>query len=68
MTNLIQSIHLWARLSLSTLIASAVIPTVITNAFYLPYHLLPQPGSEKMSAESEVVAPLSRVAEKTKSA
>jgi len=25
-------------------IASAVIPTVIANAFYLPHHLLPEPA------------------------
>src|ERR1019366_6732076 len=48
----------------AAVIASAVIPTMIANAFYLPRHLLPQPGSEKMSTENEVVAPLSRVARK----
>src|SRR3984957_1154993 len=44
----------------ATLIASAVIPTVIANAFYLPRHLLPQslPGpnetpSGQMRAEAE---------------
>lgn len=32
----------------ATVIASAVIPTVIANAFYLPRHLLPQTESEKL--------------------
>jgi hypothetical protein len=50
----------------ATVIASAVIPTVIANAFYLPRHLLPQPGSEKISADNEIVAPHSRVPGKTK--
>lgn len=45
----------------ATVIASAVIPTVIANAFYLPRHLLPQPGSEKVSSEPEAVAPLRQV-------
>jgi Kef-type K+ transport system membrane component KefB len=31
----------------AAVIASAVIPTVIANALYLPHHLVPQPGSEK---------------------
>ncbi|MBV8421654.1 MAG: cation:proton antiporter [Hyphomicrobiales bacterium] len=30
----------------AAVIASAVIPTVIANAFYLPRHLLPEPGPE----------------------
>jgi hypothetical protein len=30
-------------------IASAVIPTVIANAFYLPRHLLPKAGLEQAS-------------------
>ncbi len=28
----------------AAVIGSAVIPTVIANAFYLPHHLLPKPG------------------------
>src|SRR5947209_3067973 len=31
----------------AAVIGSAVIPTVIANAYYLPHHLVPQPGSEK---------------------
>jgi hypothetical protein len=31
----------------ATVIASAVIPTVIANAFYLPRHLLPSSNSEE---------------------
>jgi glutathione-regulated potassium-efflux system ancillary protein KefC len=31
----------------ATVIASAVIPTLIANAFYLPRHLLPESPSEK---------------------
>jgi glutathione-regulated potassium-efflux system ancillary protein KefC len=37
----------------AAVIASAVIPTVIANAFYLPRHLLPEPGPEtKKDAEA----------------
>ena len=38
----------------ATVIASAVIPTVIANAFYLPRHLLPSPGSEEAKIETPV--------------
>jgi Kef-type K+ transport system membrane component KefB len=48
----------------ATVIASAVIPTVIANAFYLPRHLLPQPELEKGSSEHEVIAPLRAVSSK----
>jgi Kef-type K+ transport system membrane component KefB len=34
----------------ATVIASAVIPTVIANAFYLPRHLLPEPAVDKIPA------------------
>src|SRR5258708_36659357 len=33
----------------AAVIASAVIPTVIANAFYLPHHLLPAAGPEQAS-------------------
>jgi glutathione-regulated potassium-efflux system ancillary protein KefC len=34
----------------ATVIGSAVIPTLIANAFYLPKHLLPKPDGEAMDA------------------
>jgi len=34
-------------------IASAVVPTMIANAFYLPHHLLPKPGSVSVPAAQE---------------
>ena len=37
-------------------IGSAVIPTVIANAFYLPRHLLPQPEREDMAGPQQVPA------------
>jgi Kef-type K+ transport system membrane component KefB len=30
----------------AAVIGSAVVPTLIANAFYLPHHLLPEPGTE----------------------
>ena len=33
----------------AAVIGSAVIPTVIANAFYLPRHLIPQPEAEPVS-------------------
>jgi Kef-type K+ transport system membrane component KefB len=45
----------------AAVIASAVIPTVIANAFYLPHHLVPQAGSETESGAGEVVKPLRQV-------
>lgn len=36
----------------ATVIASAVIPTVIANAFYLPHHLLPKRGSGASDREA----------------
>ena len=41
----------------ATVIASAVVPTVIANAFYLPHHLIPQPGSENTPAQADVPRP-----------
>jgi Kef-type K+ transport system membrane component KefB len=32
----------------AAVIGSAVIPTMIANAFYLPRHLMPQPETEKL--------------------
>ena len=41
-----------------TVIGSAVVPTLIANAFFLPRHLLrPAPEPEKHAAEQKVVAP-----------
>jgi Kef-type K+ transport system membrane component KefB len=45
----------------AAVIGSAVIPTVIANAFYLPHHLMPQPGSEKAAVEPQVVTTLRKV-------
>jgi hypothetical protein len=36
----------------AAVIASAVIPTVIANAFYLPRHLLPKPEPEPRPAQA----------------
>ena len=49
----------------ATVIASAVIPTVIANAFYLPHHLLPEAEPETAPAEPGMAAQLRRVAGKT---
>jgi glutathione-regulated potassium-efflux system ancillary protein KefC len=46
----------------AAVIASAVIPTVIANAFYLPSHLLPEPASE--TPESVQVTPLRQAGQK----
>jgi glutathione-regulated potassium-efflux system ancillary protein KefC len=44
-------------------IASAVVPTLIANAFYLPHHLLPEKHSEQASEEQhQAVTPLRKVA------
>jgi hypothetical protein len=40
-----------------TVIASAVIPTVIANSFFLPRHLLPHSQAGK-KAEQEVMRPV----------
>jgi Kef-type K+ transport system membrane component KefB len=48
----------------AAVIGSAVIPTLIANAFYLPHHLLPksepESGPEGAAAEPDAVAPLRR--------
>jgi hypothetical protein len=33
-------------------IASAVVPTLIANAFYLPHHLLPEPEPEQAATQT----------------
>ena len=48
----------------ATVIASAVIPTMIANAFYLPHHLIPQPGSERAPIQPEAAQPLRPVSGK----
>jgi glutathione-regulated potassium-efflux system ancillary protein KefC len=45
----------------AAVIASAVIPTVIANAFYLPRHLLPEPGPETQPTTDVQAAPLRSV-------
>ena len=42
----------------ATVIVSAVIPTVIANAFYLPHHLLPKAELENISPEQGAAKPL----------
>jgi glutathione-regulated potassium-efflux system ancillary protein KefC len=42
----------------AAVIASAVIPTVIANAFYLPRHLLPETGPETKPTTDAQTAPL----------
>ena len=39
-------------------IGSAVVPTLIANAFYLPHHLLPEPEPEQVTNETVGVASL----------
>jgi Kef-type K+ transport system membrane component KefB len=46
----------------ATVIASAVIPTVIANAFYLPHHLLPKAEPEKLATQTGEGTPLPQVA------
>jgi hypothetical protein len=41
----------------AAVIASAVIPTIIANAFYLPHHLLPEADAAQ-TAEEAPVTPL----------
>jgi glutathione-regulated potassium-efflux system ancillary protein KefC len=48
----------------AAVIASAVIPTVIANAYYLPHHLVPQPGSEKAPEGQQVAIPPRRSSRK----
>jgi glutathione-regulated potassium-efflux system ancillary protein KefC len=42
----------------ATVIGSAVIPTVIANAFYLPRHLIPRSEPDKRPASHDVAAQL----------
>jgi len=48
----------------AAVIASAVIPTVIANAFYLPRHLLPEPGPETKPTTDAQTAPLRSISGK----
>ena len=48
----------------AAVIASAVIPTVIANAFYLPHHLLPEAELEDTPDERAGVIPLRHVGRK----
>lgn len=48
----------------AAVIGSAVIPTVIANAYYLPHHLLPGPGSGKAPPEHEVLTRLRQASRK----
>ncbi len=48
----------------AAVIASAVIPTVIANAFYLPHHLLPEPDAEEKSEERRGVTPIRQAVRK----
>jgi Kef-type K+ transport system membrane component KefB len=46
----------------AAVIASAVIPTVIANAFYLPRHLLPQEEAEKAAGGGATTTPIRQLA------
>jgi len=48
----------------AAVIASAVVPTVVANAYYLPHHLVSLPGSEKAPPEQEIVTPLRQASRK----
>jgi glutathione-regulated potassium-efflux system ancillary protein KefC len=48
----------------AAVIASAVIPTVIANAFYLPHHLLPEAGPAQASEDRGEVTQLRPVTRK----
>jgi glutathione-regulated potassium-efflux system ancillary protein KefC len=48
----------------AAVIASAVIPTVIANSFYLPHHLLPDSESESKPQEEAGAIPFRRVSAK----
>jgi Kef-type K+ transport system membrane component KefB len=48
----------------AAVIGSAVIPTIIANAFYLPRHLLPEPDAQE-AAEVEPARPLRAAARRT---
>jgi Kef-type K+ transport system membrane component KefB len=49
----------------AAVIGSAVIPTVIANAFYLPHHLLPEAEATEMPAEHAGASALRQVARKS---
>jgi glutathione-regulated potassium-efflux system ancillary protein KefC len=49
----------------AAVIASAVIPTVLANAFYLPRHLLPEADLEQASDGRREATPLRPIARKT---
>ena len=46
----------------AAVIGSAVIPTIIANAFYLPHHLLPKRESEEAASTPTGVAPVRQAA------
>jgi glutathione-regulated potassium-efflux system ancillary protein KefC len=46
----------------AAVIGSAVIPTIIANAFYLPHHLLPKREPEEAASTPTGVAPVSQAA------
>jgi glutathione-regulated potassium-efflux system ancillary protein KefC len=46
----------------AAVIASAVIPTIVANAFYLPRHLLPRAEPQKTPEQREAATPLRPVA------
>jgi glutathione-regulated potassium-efflux system ancillary protein KefC len=48
----------------AAVIASAVIPTVIANAFYLPHHLLPESEAEGRPEERRAATPLRQAVRK----
>jgi Kef-type K+ transport system membrane component KefB len=48
----------------AAVIGSAVIPTIIANAFYLPHHLLPEVEPEIKPVERASVTPLQQVSRK----
>jgi Kef-type K+ transport system membrane component KefB len=41
----------------ATVIASAVVPTVVANAFYLPRHLLPKPATVEVEEPRPAARP-----------
>jgi glutathione-regulated potassium-efflux system ancillary protein KefC len=49
----------------AAVIGSAVVPTVIANAFYLPRHLLPKAEPEGSPSKTSTVTPLRQVGAKT---
>jgi glutathione-regulated potassium-efflux system ancillary protein KefC len=46
-------------------VGSAVVPTLIANAFYLPHHLLPEPELEQAATQDAGAPPLKAAAAKT---